>query len=130
MFPPFAARLLVPALLAWAAVPQAAHAQTASQRGQVAINRESLTHFAEAHLDILEIDADRAVRARAVQDPQQIARIEEEADSAIQRALAEREMTPEDYEAIHELIGTDAEVRQEFEMILARVRQDRDRPPR
>jgi hypothetical protein len=122
----FAAGLLLPPLLALAAAAPSTHAQTPAPRGPVTINEQTLTSFAEAHLNILEIDADRARRARAVQDPQQIARIEQEADSAIQRALAEREMTREDYEAIDELIGTDAEIRQEFDVILARVRQSRE----
>jgi hypothetical protein len=121
-----AAGLLLPPLLALAAAAPSTHAQTPAPSGPVTINEQTLTSFAEAHLDILEIDADRARRARAVQDPQQIARIEQEADSAIQHALAEREMTREDYEAIDALIGTDAEIRQEFDVILARVRQSRE----
>jgi uncharacterized protein YqfA (UPF0365 family) len=109
-----------------AAAVHSAHAQTPSQRG-TDINRQTLTHFAEAYLDILDINAERNMRARAVPDPQQIARLDAEAESAMQRVLAEQDMTRDEYEAIQDVLDADAEMRQEFELILARVRRDRDR---
>jgi uncharacterized protein YqfA (UPF0365 family) len=115
-------------LLALAAAVHSAHAQTPSQRG-TDINRQTLTHFAEAYLDILDINAERNMRARAVPDPQQIARLDAEAESAMQRVLAEQDMTREEYEAIQDVLDADAEMRQEFELILVRVRRDRDTPP-
>ena len=124
MFHQFTARLLLPPLLAMAAAGQT-DAQTPSQRGS-AITRETLASFAEAYLDILDINGGRDMRARAGQDPQQVARIEAQADSAIQLALAEHDLTRDDYEAIEEVIGTDAEMRQEFDLILARVRRERE----
>ena len=119
----FTARWVLPPLLAWAAAGQT-DAQTPSQRGS-AITRETLVAFAEAYLDIVDINTTRDQRARADQNPQQVARLEEQADSAIQRALAERDLTRDDYEAVEEVLGIDAEMRQEFELILARVRRDR-----
>ena len=124
----FTVRLLLPPLLALAAAVEATYAQTPSQTGAV-INREALTRFAEAYLDILDINADRDRRARGVQGPQQIARIDAEADSAMQRALAEQEMTLDEYEAIEDVLDADAEMRQEFELILARARRDREITP-
>jgi uncharacterized protein YqfA (UPF0365 family) len=124
----FTTRLLLPPLLAFAAALQSAHAQTPSQRAQ-AINGQTLANFAEAYLDIFDINAERDMRARAVQDPRQVARLDAEADSAVQRALAEQEMTLDEYEAIEDVLEVDAEMRQEFEVILARVRRERETTP-
>lgn len=124
----FTTRLLLPPLLALAAAVQSAQAQTPSQSGP-GVNGQTLTSFAQAYLDILDINAERDVRARAIQDPRQIARLDAEADSSVQRALAEREMTRDEYEAIEEVLEVDAEMRQEFELILARVRRDRETAP-
>ncbi|HET9949064.1 MAG TPA: DUF4168 domain-containing protein [Longimicrobiales bacterium] len=119
--------LLIPLLVLIAALaPRAAEAQIPGRPRGPSINPGTLADFAKAWLDIGEIEAERASRVRAATDSSEIARIRAEADSAVEHALAEQRLTRDDYDAIGEILSEDAEVRQEFEMILARVRRERE----
>jgi cell division septation protein DedD len=118
------------ALVALAAilVPLGADAQIQQEQQEVPDrpDREELTRFAHALIDVTEIQLEMEERLAQVQDADEAARIQQEANDRMVEALEDRELTPERYSEIAMLLNTDEELHAEFEEIYERVLEERD----
>jgi division protein CdvB (Snf7/Vps24/ESCRT-III family) len=87
---------------------------------------EELITFATAFVEISEVREEVAVQLEEATTPAEAAEIQAEADERMVEILDERELDPDRYNEIVQLVNTDQELRVEFQRILLEVTQAGD----
>lgn len=116
----------VMAFLAMLATPPApAQAQdTVDAPTSSEIDRERLTQFARAHIDISEARDEFHGEVARVHDEDGRRQAREAVDERIAAILEENEMTREDYDQFILLISLDGELRATFDEIVAQLQEE------
>jgi hypothetical protein len=92
----------------------------------VQLDDETLTAFAEAYLDVGEINQRMEMRLAGVQDPQEAMQIQESAQQEMVEAVEAQGLSAEEYQQIAHVINEDEEVRERFAVIFQQVQEGRD----
>lgn len=119
-----AATVLALALLI---VPMGIDAQTPEQQATPdAPDREELTEFVEAMIDVNEIQEEMEQALAGVDNPEQANQIQQQANAEMVAVLEEHDMTPERYSEIAMLLNVDPELNEKFQEIHEEILEERE----
>jgi hypothetical protein len=114
---PAAAAVALSALL-----PAIGAAQTPTPDQVPTPDGEELVTFTTAFVEIADVRDEMAVRLEEAETPEEAAEIQSEADAQMMEVLDERELSPDRYNQIVQLINVNPELQAEFEQLLLEVR--------
>lgn len=119
-----AATVLALALLI---LPMGAEAQTPQQQTTPdEPDREELTEFVKAMIDVNEIQEEMEQALAGVDNPEQANQIQQQANAEMVAVLEEHDMTPERYSEIAMLLNVDPELNEEFQEIHEEILEERE----
>jgi len=89
-------------------------------------DREELTEFVEAYIDVQEIQMEMEQALATVQDPEEANQIQQQANEAMAAAIEDHDLSVERYSEIVMVLNTDEELRQEFAELYEEIMEERD----
>ena len=111
--------------LAMLVLPMGVDAQVQQQDAPDPPDREELTEFVEAYIDVQEIQMEMEQALATVQDPEEANQIQQQANEAMADAIEDNDLTVERYSEIVMALNTDDELRQEFAELYEEILEDR-----
>jgi cell division septation protein DedD len=111
--------------LAMLVLPMGVDAQVQQQDAPDPPDREELTEFVKAYIDVQEIQMEMEQALATVQDPEDANRIQQEANEAMAEAIQDNDLSVERYSEIVMALNTDEELRQEFAELYEEILEDR-----
>jgi hypothetical protein len=112
-------------VLAMLVLPMGVDAQVQEQDAPDRPDREELTEFVEAYIDVQEIQMEMEQALATVQDPEEANQIQQQANEAMADAIEDNDLTVERYSEIVMVLNTDEELREEFAELYEEILEDR-----
>lgn len=106
--------------------PTAAWAQDAPSSEAIEVDREMMTRFVRAHLEINDARDEFHGKVARVHDAEGRARAREEVEARITSVLEAQEMTREQYDQVILMISLDGDMRAMFEEVVIELQQERN----
>jgi hypothetical protein len=112
--------------LAVLVLPLGAEAQIETQEAPTPPDREELTDFAKAYIDVQEIQNEMEQALATVQDPEEANRIQQAANEQMAVAVEDHDLSVERYSEIVIALNTDEELRERFTEVYYELLEERD----
>lgn len=112
--------------LAVLVLPLGANAQIETQETPTAPDRDELIDFANAYIDVQEIQNEMEQALATVQDPEEANRLQQAANEEMAEAVEEHELSVERYSEIVIALNTDEELRDRFTEVYHELLEERD----
>jgi hypothetical protein len=107
-------------------LPMGVDAQTPQQGTPDEPDREELTEFVKAMIDVNEIQEEMEQALAGVDNPEQANQIQQQANAEMVAVLEEHDMTPERYSEIAMLLNVDPELNEQFQEIHEEILEERE----